>query len=111
MTRAQGLATIHFEEPATSKKKYVCKICCKAFKRGEHCVRHERGRKHLSPGVLVTLVHYILTSELDTQEKPYNCGYCAKRYSRQSVFSSPFSPSSPSILFLLLSSFLLRIGG
>lgn len=46
------------------KRTYTCRHCARVFKRSEHCARHER-------------VH--------TQEKPFACAYCDRRYARKCV--------------------------
>ncbi|KAH8721690.1 hypothetical protein BGZ61DRAFT_347558 [Ilyonectria robusta] len=43
-------------------RQYKCEYCDKAFKRSEHCIRHERSH---------------------TREKPFSCRYCRKSYSRK----------------------------
>ncbi|KAH9215939.1 hypothetical protein DL95DRAFT_280637, partial [Leptodontidium sp. 2 PMI_412] len=43
---------------------FVCKTCSRAFKRSEHCTRHER--RH-------------------TQERPYLCETCSNRYMRKDL--------------------------
>lgn len=46
-----GTSTIVFpkldanKDPAKSKRNHVCNVCGRAFKRSEHCIRHQRGRK------------------------------------------------------------------
>ncbi|KAL3426708.1 zinc finger protein [Phlyctema vagabunda] len=45
---------------------YVCSVCQKAFKRSEHCIRHERGHR---------------------KEKPFSCGFCGRRYARKDLVS------------------------
>lgn len=44
------------------KRTYRCRHCARIFKRSEHCARHER-------------VH--------TQEKPFPCAFCDRRYARK----------------------------
>ena len=46
------------------KRTYTCRHCARVFKRSEHCARHER-------------VH--------TQEKPFACAYCDRKYARKCV--------------------------
>ncbi|KAH7265767.1 regulatory protein [Fusarium solani] len=50
------------QRPSSSPRQYKCGHCPKAFKRSEHCIRHER--RH-------------------TLEKPFSCRYCRKSYSRK----------------------------
>src|ERR1700761_1678892 len=44
-----GTSTIVFpkldKENSAAKRKHVCSVCSRAFKRSEHCIRHQRGRK------------------------------------------------------------------
>lgn len=49
---------------AGMKRTYTCRHCARVFKRSEHCARHER-------------VH--------TQEKPFACAYCDRKYARKCV--------------------------
>ncbi|KAK7897227.1 hypothetical protein LTR67_005116 [Exophiala xenobiotica] len=46
------------------KRNHVCSVCSRAFKRSEHCIRHQRGH---------------------TQEKPFGCRVCRRRYSRRDL--------------------------
>ena len=66
MTLATGgkYGTIVFDEPPSADRQHVCKVCSRTFKRSEHRLRHER-------------VH--------TQEKPFRCRYCPKRYARRDL--------------------------
>ncbi|KFZ00061.1 hypothetical protein V500_01194 [Pseudogymnoascus sp. VKM F-4518 (FW-2643)] len=45
-------------------RRYSCSVCQKAFKRSEHCSRHERGH---------------------TREKPFMCRHCGRRYARKDL--------------------------
>ncbi|KFY79552.1 hypothetical protein V499_01484 [Pseudogymnoascus sp. VKM F-103] len=45
-------------------RRYSCSVCQKAFKRSEHCSRHERGH---------------------TREKPFTCRHCGRRYARKDL--------------------------
>lgn len=53
------------------KRTYTCRHCARVFKRSEHCARHER-------------VH--------TQEKPFACAYCDRKYARKCVSHHRFAP-------------------
>lgn len=44
------------------RKLYGCSSCAKTFRRSEHCIRHERAH---------------------TQEKPFTCQFCLKKYARK----------------------------
>jgi hypothetical protein len=63
-----GTSTLVFPkldaENNSAKRKHVCHICSRAFKRSEHCIRHTRGH---------------------TQEKPFGCRVCRRRYSRRDL--------------------------
>ena len=60
------------------KRIYKCRDCQKVFKRSEHCARHER-------------VH--------TQERPFPCHYCDRRYARKSA--TPSIPTNGRLIRLL----------
>ncbi|EXJ77119.1 hypothetical protein A1O3_10277 [Capronia epimyces CBS 606.96] len=51
-------------ESGKGKRTHVCNVCSRAFKRSEHCIRHQRGH---------------------TQEKPFACRVCRRRYSRRDL--------------------------
>ncbi|EUC30521.1 hypothetical protein COCCADRAFT_103669, partial [Bipolaris zeicola 26-R-13] len=46
------------------KRGYVCDTCGKAYKRSEHCIRHQRSH---------------------TNEKPFKCKFCHRRYARKDL--------------------------
>ncbi|BCS27725.1 uncharacterized protein APUU_60774S [Aspergillus puulaauensis] len=53
--------------PALTKRKHVCPHCKKAFKRSEHCSRHQRSSH--------------------TSERPFKCRFCTKSYGRRDLTS------------------------
>ncbi|KAH6703172.1 hypothetical protein BKA61DRAFT_193679 [Leptodontidium sp. MPI-SDFR-AT-0119] len=64
MAQVEGTDVFALAEPLNDRRRFVCKTCSRAFKRSEHCTRHER--RH-------------------TQERPYLCETCSNRYMRKSV--------------------------
>lgn len=70
-----------------AKKQYTCRHCARVFKRSEHCARHER-------------VH--------TQEKPFACAYCDRRYARKCVID-PRRPQRSGEAIAMDTDFLLEI--
>lgn len=58
------MTTIVFQTEAVERREYVCHTCGKAFKRSEHCSRHERAH---------------------TNERPFKCRFCNRRYARKDL--------------------------
>ncbi|KAI5236974.1 hypothetical protein E4T42_09301 [Aureobasidium subglaciale] len=63
--------------PATTPL-FQCTICQRAFSRVDHLSRHVRTRELIQ----IQIYRVILTSTLDTLEKPYSCEFCDKKFSR-----------------------------
>ncbi|THW55474.1 hypothetical protein D6D20_09459 [Aureobasidium pullulans] len=58
------MASIVFNKDMSERREYVCHTCAKAFKRSEHCIRHQRAH---------------------TNEKPFQCRFCDRRYARKDL--------------------------
>lgn len=56
--------TIVSNKGMREKRGYVCDTCGKAYKRSEHCIRHQRSH---------------------TNEKPFKCKFCHRRYARKDL--------------------------
>ncbi|KAJ9603158.1 hypothetical protein H2200_012453 [Cladophialophora chaetospira] len=67
-----GTSTIVFpkldKENSAVKRKHVCSVCSRAFKRSEHCIRHQRGREAIwLPGLSTKVQSKVLLIKLPVQ--------------------------------------------